>query len=140
MRVEPIPSAIHPPSRDNTAHMCDHRPMVEPIRDPGPVDDVLTPGQQALLKAMPALTDIHLPQVRDTIPTSNYIDPARFEREMKAVFRRQPVLAAPSSLIGKAREYVAIDIAGMPVLVTRTKDGAVNAFANVCRHRGMKLC
>ena len=104
------------------------------------VDDTLTPGQQALLNAMPAIPDIQLPRVRDTIPAANYLDPARFQAEMQAVFRRMPVLAGPSAMLGKPREYLAIDITGMPVLLTRTKEGVVNAFANVCRHRGMKLC
>lgn len=104
------------------------------------IDDTLTPGQQALLKAMPAIPDIRLPRVHDTIPAANYLDPARFESEMQAVFRRVPVLAGPSAMLAKPREYLAIDLTGMPVLLTRTKEGLVNAFANVCRHRGMKLC
>jgi phenylpropionate dioxygenase-like ring-hydroxylating dioxygenase large terminal subunit len=33
-----------------------------------------------------------------------------------------------------------VTIAGMPILLTRNKDGAIKAFANVCKHRGMKLC
>jgi phenylpropionate dioxygenase-like ring-hydroxylating dioxygenase large terminal subunit len=114
--------------------------MSEHAVDHPPVNDVLTPGQQALLNAMPALADIQLPRVRDTIPASNYTDPSRFEVEMKAMFRSGPVIAGPSALLSKAREYVSIDITGIPVLLTRTKDGEVNAFANVCRHRGMKLC
>jgi nitrite reductase/ring-hydroxylating ferredoxin subunit len=104
------------------------------------VDDTLTAGQQALLKAMPAIADIRLPQLRDTIPAANYLDPARFQAEINRVFRKVPVLAGPSAMLARSREYLAIDITGMPVLITRTKDGVANAFANVCRHRGMKLC
>lgn len=106
---------------------------------PAPTD-ILTPGQQALLDAMPALPDIRLPQTRDTIPTANYLDPMRFQAEMHAVFRKIPVLVGPSVMLGKPREYLALDMTGMPLLLTRTKEGEVNAFANVCRHRGMKLC
>jgi Rieske 2Fe-2S family protein len=114
--------------------------MNEQVSEHLPVNDVLTAGQQALLKAMPALSDIRLPQVRDTIPASNYIDASRFEAELKSVFRRVPVLAGPSAMLSKPRQYLNIDITGMPVLMTRTKEGVVHAFANVCRHRGMKLC
>jgi phenylpropionate dioxygenase-like ring-hydroxylating dioxygenase large terminal subunit len=114
--------------------------MSEQITNHEPTKDVLTPGQQALLEAMPALADIQLPRVRDTIPASVYLDPARFAAEMNGIFRRVPVLAGPSAMLGKPREYLGVDITGIPVLLTRTKDGAVNAFANVCRHRGMKLC
>ncbi|MBL8546425.1 MAG: aromatic ring-hydroxylating dioxygenase subunit alpha [Hyphomonadaceae bacterium] len=102
--------------------------------------DVLTKGQQALLNAMPELAAIRLPQMRDTVEASVYVDPARFDAELQRVYRRTPIIAAPSALIANPREHAAVDIAGMPVLVTRTKDGAAHAFANVCRHRGMKLC
>jgi phenylpropionate dioxygenase-like ring-hydroxylating dioxygenase large terminal subunit len=114
--------------------------MSDQVADHPPVEGILTAGQQALLKAMPALPDIRLPQVRDTIPASNYIDAARFEAELKAVFRTVPVLAGPSAMLSKPRQYLNVDITGMPVLLTRTKEGVVHAFANVCRHRGMKLC
>jgi phenylpropionate dioxygenase-like ring-hydroxylating dioxygenase large terminal subunit len=114
--------------------------MSDQVAEHPPVDDVLTAGQQALLRAMPALPDIRLPQVRDTIPASNYIDASRFEAELKSVFRRVPVLAGPSAMLSQPRHYLDIDITGMPVLLTRTKEGIVHAFANVCRHRGMKLC
>jgi phenylpropionate dioxygenase-like ring-hydroxylating dioxygenase large terminal subunit len=102
--------------------------------------DVLTPGQQALLEAMPELADIRLPEVRDAIPAANYIDPARFDAEMQAVFRGGPVLAGPSSMLPKPGSHIAVEIVGMPTLITRAKDGTVRAFANVCRHRGMVLC
>ena len=114
--------------------------MSEQVAEHPPVNDVLTPGQQALLNSMPALADIRLPQVRDTIPVANYIDAARFTAEMTTVFHKMPVLAGPSAMLNKPREYLAIDITGMPVLLTRDKDGGIHAFANVCRHRGMKLC
>jgi phenylpropionate dioxygenase-like ring-hydroxylating dioxygenase large terminal subunit len=114
--------------------------MSEPLTESPVVNDVLTPGQLALLNAMPALADIRLPQVRATIAAKNYTDPARFELEMSSVFRRVPVLAGPSAMLSKPREYLSIDITGMPVLLTRSKEGIVRAFANVCRHRGMKLC
>ncbi|MGE4430934.1 MAG: aromatic ring-hydroxylating dioxygenase subunit alpha [Sphingobium sp.] len=100
----------------------------------------VTPGQQRLLDAMPELADCHYPEVRDTIPAANYIDPARYEAELKAVWKGVPVIAAPGALLPEPKSYHQVTIAGMPVLLTRNKDGVVKAFANVCRHRGMKLC
>ncbi|WP_198351273.1 aromatic ring-hydroxylating oxygenase subunit alpha [Flavisphingomonas formosensis] len=102
--------------------------------------DRLTPGQQRLLEMMPTIDRIRLPEVRDTVPAANYTDPARFDAEMAAIFRKRPVIAAPSALLPKPREYAGVDIVGMPVLLTRTREGTAKAFANVCRHRGMKLC
>jgi Rieske 2Fe-2S family protein len=105
-----------------------------------PGEGDVTEGQYRLLMAMPELSDCHYPQVRDTIPARYYTDPARFEQEMDAVFRKVPVVAAPSALLDQPRSYRQLTIAGMPVLLTRNKDGVIKAFANVCRHRGMKLC
>ena len=100
----------------------------------------VTEGQYRLLAAMPELADCHYPEVRDSIPASNYIDPARYQAEIDAVFKRVPVIAAPAAVLDKPRSYYQVSIAGMPILLTRGKDGAIKAFANVCKHRGMKLC
>lgn len=100
----------------------------------------VTPGQARLLAAMPELADCRFPEMRDAIPASNYIDPDRFEAELEAVFRRRPVIAAPAAVLDKPRSHYQVTIAGMPILLTRDKDGVIRAFANVCRHRGMKLC
>ncbi len=100
----------------------------------------VTEGQRRLLERMPELADCKFPQVRDAIPATNYIDPARYEAELKAVWKSVPVIAAPSALLPESKTYHQVTIAGMPVLLTRNKDGEAKAFANVCRHRGMKLC
>jgi Rieske 2Fe-2S family protein len=33
-----------------------------------------------------------------------------------------------------------VDVAGESILVTRSLDGGIHSFANVCRHRGARLC
>lgn len=100
----------------------------------------LTDGQYKLLAAMPELEDCHYPEVRDTIPAQVYVDPARFEAEIQRIIRVGPTIAAPSKLIGSPNSFHQLTLAGVPVLLTRNKEGQAKAFANVCRHRGMKLC
>jgi len=100
----------------------------------------ITDGQFRLLSAMPALSDCKYPEVRDTIPAQVYIDPARYEAEVRRIFRAGPTIAAPSALLAGPGTFHQLTLAGMPVLLTRNKAGEVKAFANVCRHRGMKLC
>ncbi|HEY8352638.1 MAG TPA: aromatic ring-hydroxylating dioxygenase subunit alpha [Sphingomonadales bacterium] len=100
----------------------------------------LTEGQKRLLQAMPEIADSRFPEVHATVPASNYVDPARFDREIKAVFHAVPVIAAPSSALPEPNSYCARDVAGMPMLISRTKEGKIKIFANVCRHRGAKLC
>lgn len=100
----------------------------------------LTPGQRQALDAMPELKDSVFPRVVETMPAVNYTDPARYETEMREIFRKRPVIVGPSALLAKPNSYFQQDVQGMPVLVTRGQDGKVSAFVNVCRHRGAKLC
>jgi carnitine monooxygenase subunit len=70
------------------------------------------------------------------IPAQNYYDPARFEQEVRQVFRRMPLVLAPTAELPKPGDYKAMEAVGMPVLLTRGKDGVVRGFINSCSHRG----
>ena len=73
------------------------------------------------------------------IPASAYTDEALFEREKQQIFRRLPLMVAPSCELPNPGDYKAMDICGVPLLLTRQKDGAVGAFLNMCKHRGNPL-
>lgn len=66
----------------------------------------------------------------------NYACRERAALEQERLFRAMPIFMGLSSRLARAGDYLAEDIAGMPVLMTRAADGVVRAFANVCRHRG----
>ena len=70
------------------------------------------------------------------IPAEKYYDPARFEQEVRQVFRRMPLVLAPTAELPKPGDYKAMEAVGMPVLLTRGKDGVVRGFINSCSHRG----
>lgn len=70
------------------------------------------------------------------IPASDYTDEDKFEQEVERIFKRVPVTVAPSCELPEPGCYKAMDIAGIPVLVTRQKDGTAQAFLNSCTHRG----
>ena len=70
------------------------------------------------------------------VPVSAYTDPDLFEREKKRIFRRLPLMLAPSCELPEPGSYKAMDVVGVPVLLTRQKDGSVGAFLNMCTHRG----
>lgn len=65
-----------------------------------------------------------------------YSNPARAAAERTALFRDLPLFMGLSSRLATPGDYVTEDVAGMPVLLARGADGAVRAFANICRHRG----
>lgn len=70
------------------------------------------------------------------VPASNYTDPEQFEREKERIFKRVPLMLGPSCELKEPGDYKAMDIMGIPVLLTRKRDGSVGAFLNMCSHRG----
>ena len=68
-----------------------------------------------------------------------YTDAERFEREKKLIFRRMPLMLAPTCELPNPGDYKAMDAVGVPVLIVRGKDGKARAFLNSCTHRGTSV-
>ncbi|WP_408586940.1 aromatic ring-hydroxylating oxygenase subunit alpha [Novosphingobium sp.] len=73
------------------------------------------------------------------VPASNYTDPARFKLEVDRIFRRLPLMLAPSCEIPNPGDFKTMDVCGVPVLLTRGQDGKVRSFINSCTHRGTNV-
>ena len=69
-------------------------------------------------------------------PVAAYSDARRAELEHRRLFREQPLFVAMSCRLSAPGDYLAEEIAGVPVLLARGVDGALRAFVNICRHRG----
>lgn len=80
-------------------------------------------------------------QAADTmrVPVANYLDPALHEQEIERIFKRVPLMLALSVELPNADDYKAMEVIGLPVLITRAADGKARAFLNVCKHRAMKV-
>jgi choline monooxygenase len=68
----------------------------------------------------------------------SYTDPAVLEAERKGVFGGGWISVCLASTLepGAARP---VEVAGWPLLMTRSRSGTLHVFHNVCRHRGMRL-
>lgn len=73
------------------------------------------------------------------VPVENYLDEDRFKLEMDRIFKRLPLMLALTIELPEINDYKAMDVMGLPVLITRAKDGKARAFLNVCKHRAMHL-
>ena len=73
-----------------------------------------------------------------TVPVSHYTDPLHWQREQDLIFAQWPIVAAHGSEV-PAGSALPFDALGVPIVVTRSRDGRARAFFNVCRHRGMAL-
>lgn len=74
-----------------------------------------------------------------SLPGWIYTDPEYFALEMDRVIRPSWQIVCHASDIAQPGEYRTIDYLGESVIAVRGDDGEIRAFANVCRHRAMRL-
>ncbi len=73
------------------------------------------------------------------IPPACYADDELLALEQNAVFHHGWVGLGRADRWANAGDYSAMDIGGVPLIVLRSKSGALKVFANSCRHRGSQL-
>lgn len=70
------------------------------------------------------------------VPASNYYDSDRWQLEMARVFKRTPLALGFTCELPEPGNYKALEVAGVPVLLSRGADGQMRSFVNMCSHRG----
>jgi Rieske 2Fe-2S family protein len=81
-----------------------------------------------------------MPHGARTLPAAYYTDETYFRREMDRLFGRLWVYAGRVEEVEQPGQFVLRDVLGESVIITSNASGTVNAFYNVCRHRGTRLC
>ncbi|MEM7226419.1 MAG: aromatic ring-hydroxylating dioxygenase subunit alpha [Pseudomonadota bacterium] len=74
-----------------------------------------------------------------SLPFEVYSDEAVLRWEQAAIFRRAWIGLGRADQWANPGAYSALEVAGVPVIVLRDKQGTLRAFANACRHRGTLL-
>ena len=97
-----------------------------------------TQGQRALAALVARGENSHGEGVTH-VEAAIYTDAARFQLEQAQIFSRLPQVIAPSALLPRPNMAVPHDGFGLPLLLTRDKEGVAHVFFNVCRHRGTRL-
>ena len=69
-----------------------------------------------------------------------FTDEELFELEMKHIFEGNWIYLAHESQIPDVGDYFTTYIGRQPVVITRDKQGELNALINACSHRGAMLC
>jgi phenylpropionate dioxygenase-like ring-hydroxylating dioxygenase large terminal subunit len=77
---------------------------------------------------------------QDRVHGSLYTDPAVFDDEMDRIFGRGWAFVGHDSEVPKPGDYITRTVGREPLLMLRTREGAVRVFANRCTHRGNKIC
>lgn len=73
------------------------------------------------------------------VPVAEYLDESMWAKEMDLIFKRKPLMLALSCELDRPNTYKAMDVVGVPVLLTRDTEGIAHAFLNACRHRGAEI-
>ena len=95
------------------------------------IDDMLDPQHYAeVLKP---------PLEAKNLPTWCYTDKRFHALEVERIFMRVWNLVGRDDQLPNPGDYVATDVAGIPIILVRRADGTLGAFANSCRHRGTLL-
>lgn len=74
--------------------------------------------------------------VMPDLPAGRYTDPAFFELEREALFKRGWVYAGHTDQLPDKGSYFQRHVTGAPIVVVRGEEGEIRAFYNTCRHRG----
>ncbi|HEX3663933.1 MAG TPA: SRPBCC family protein [Rhizomicrobium sp.] len=75
----------------------------------------------------------------ETLPAALYRNPSLFETERRHIFGRSWQLVGHDSQLPAPGSWLAITLAGYPLILVRGNDGKIRCFHNVCRHRSGPL-
>ena len=73
------------------------------------------------------------------LPGHFYASPEIFEREKSEIFLHDWICFARVEEVANPGDYLTDRLMGEPFVVARDESGALNAFANVCAHRGVEV-
>ncbi len=99
----------------------------------------LTASQIAAIRSIPAHDKVEFPAIAAHRPTSMFVDETYYAKEQEKIFRRLPVAVTVSAMLAEPGSIMPHNGYGVPLLLTRDKEGVAHAFLNVCMHKGATL-
>src|SRR6476659_5277666 len=81
-----------------------------------------------------------MPAGATTLPADFYTDQGRFRVEMDRLFTQDWICAGRVEQVESPGQFFLRELAGESIIITRSASGPLQAFYNVCRHRGTRIC
>jgi len=75
-----------------------------------------------------------------SLAQSFYTDPDVYKADIDRIFFKHWLFAGHVSQISETGDYVLCEFDTESIIVVRTASGEIKAYANLCRHRGSKIC
>ncbi|RYP83243.1 hypothetical protein DL769_001439 [Monosporascus sp. CRB-8-3] len=73
------------------------------------------------------------------LPASWYTSQEMYELERRAIFSRKWLLTTHKHRLFASGDWLRYDVAGFQFIICRDREGNINAFHNVCRHRAFPI-
>ncbi len=73
------------------------------------------------------------------LPASWYTSQEMYELERRAIFSRRWMLITHKLRLKQPGDYLRYEIAGFNVVLCKDREGKINAFHNICRHRAFPV-
>jgi len=83
---------------------------------------------------------VALKKLEPGLPAAWYRDPVHYERELEALWYRRWIAVCREEELAKPGAWRACRIGSQSLFVLKDQKGKIQAFHNVCRHRGSVLC
>lgn len=75
-----------------------------------------------------------------TLVGKYYTSTEIFAQEQERIFSRRWVCVGRSQQLASPGDYCLVQVGGESLIVVRDPSGGLNAYFNVCRHRGTRIC
>jgi len=73
------------------------------------------------------------------LPASWYTSQSMYEIERRAIFSRRWLFMTHKSRVKETGDWLRYNVAGYDLIITKDRQGNINAFHNVCRHRAYPI-
>lgn len=73
------------------------------------------------------------------LPASWYTSQELYELERRSIFSRKWILTTHALRLVNTGDWIQYKIAGYPIVLVKDRQGQINAFHNVCRHRAFPV-
>src|ERR1700749_2213139 len=74
-----------------------------------------------------------------TFPARWYSDADIYALELDGIFSRSWQYAGPLAKLAHPGDHIVCQVGRVPILITRSRDGQLHGFINVCRHRAFPV-
>lgn len=109
------------------------------VRSHRPMNDALSVLFKRMLDEMEQRESVEWDAGVSTLDPAIYCDAGIHKKEIDRIFRKVPLCLGHADQLREPGSMIARDLFGLPLLITRDRQGQINVLLNVCRHRGARL-